>query len=137
MEKTALSVEIYWLIMTVIMTGLFWVPYIINRLREEGVGKALWNPNADPGPKAAWAQRMMAAHENAVENLVIFAPLVITVQLLGVNSNTTAMACLVYFVARLLHYIVFTLGVPVMRVITFVIGVAAQVTLALEIIKSL
>jgi len=135
MQNITLSIEIFWLTVTVAMTGLFWLPYIINRLYEEGVGRAIWNPNADPGPEALWAQRMMAAHENAVENLVIFVPLVLTVQILAINNDKTAMACVMYFSARFVHYLVFSFGVPVMRVATFSIGVVAQFILIFEILS--
>jgi len=136
MQNTILSTEIYWLTLTVTMTGLFWLPYIVNRLYEEGIFKAIWNPNPDAGPKAQWAQRMMAAHENAVENLVIFAPLVLIIQILGINNESTAMACAIYFFSRLAHYIVFSVGIPISRVILFSIGFYAQAVLAINILKS-
>ena len=77
---------------------------------------------------------MMQAHENAVENLVIFAPLVILIQMTGMNSKTTATACMIYFFTRLLHYIVFTLAAPLLRVITFLIGFAVQIILTLALL---
>jgi uncharacterized MAPEG superfamily protein len=40
----------------------------------------------------------------------------------------------VYFFARLAHYVVFTLGIPVVRVLAFAVGVAAQITLALALL---
>ena len=77
---------------------------------------------------------MMQAHENAVENLVIFAPLVILIQMTGMNSKTTATACMIYFFTRLLHYVVFTLAAPLLRVITFLIGFAVQIILTLALL---
>ena len=41
-EMLALSRELYWLVLTLLMTALMWVPYIGNRLREQGVLNALW-----------------------------------------------------------------------------------------------
>ena len=63
--------ELYWLTLTALMTGLLWLPYIANRLLEMGIPEAVFNPNSDPAPRAAWAKRMMNAHKNAVENLAI------------------------------------------------------------------
>ena len=135
MQNISVSKEIYWLTLTIAMSAVLWAPYIINRLYEEGVGKALWNPEPDAGPKAQWAVRMMAAHENAVENLVIFAPLVLIVQILGINNESTAFACALYFFSRLVHYIVFSIGIPVLRVVIYFVSFYAQVLLALAIIK--
>ena len=77
----------------------------------------------------------MAAHENAVENLVIFAPLVLVVQMLGINNEATATASAIYFFSRLAHYIFFSIGIPLARVVIYFISFYAQVVLAINIIK--
>jgi len=78
---------------------------------------------------------MMAAHTNAVENLVIFAPLVLVTQALGIATAVTAFACALYFWSRLAHVVVYTLGIPGLRTISFVAGFAAQALLVLAIFK--
>ena len=75
----SLSTELFWLVLSCMLTGLLWVPYIINRIIEHRPFPALWNPMPDVRPKAQWAERLMRAHENAVENLVVFAPLVLVI----------------------------------------------------------
>ena len=129
-----LSPELYWLTLTTLMTGLMWVPYIVNRLVEKSPLNAIWDPQGDTTTRVARADRMMRAHQNAVENLVIFAPLVLALQMASVSSSTTVTACAVYFFTRLAHYVVFTLGIPVVRVLTFAVGVAVQITLALALL---
>ena len=69
--------ELFWLTWTVILTGLMWVPYILNRCQVRGLGGAMANPARGDKPHAEWANRLMFAHDNAVENLVVFAPLVL------------------------------------------------------------
>jgi len=133
---TPFSNEILWLTLTVLMTSLFWVPYIINRMFELGILNAIWDPFGRTDSKKPWANRMMQAHENAVENLVLFAPLVILIQLMGLNSEVTAKACIVYFVARLTHYLSFTFAAPVLRVVTFLTGFGVQLFLALILLES-
>jgi uncharacterized MAPEG superfamily protein len=134
--STSLSTEFYWLVLTILMTALFWVPYILNRMLEQGIATALWDPHGVTDTRKAWARRMMQAHQNAIENLVLFAPLVILIQIMGLNSDASATACMVYFFARLLHYIVFTFAVPVLRIVTFLIAFAAQITLALQLLRA-
>ena len=36
--------ELFWLTWTVILTGLMWVPYILNRCQVRGLGGAMANP---------------------------------------------------------------------------------------------
>ena len=69
--------ELFWLTLTVILTGLLWVPYIINRCQVRGLTGAMANPSRNDKPHADWANRLMFAHDNAIENLIIFAPLVL------------------------------------------------------------
>jgi uncharacterized MAPEG superfamily protein len=127
--------ELFWLTLTVILTGLLWVPYVLNRIAIRGLFGAMGNPARDDKPHAEWASRMMFAHDNAVENLVIFAPLVLILAHLDYSTKWTVGACAVYFWARVAHLAVYTLGVPVFRTLTFAVGFFAQAVLALAIFK--
>ena len=127
--------ELFWLTLTVIMTGLMWVPYIVDRMAVRGVMGTLANPSAADAPQSSWAQRLMAAHMNAMENLIIFAPLVVITQLLSISTRVTGFACALYFWSRLAHAIVYTIGSPVVRTLAFFGGFIAQVILVLAIFK--
>jgi uncharacterized MAPEG superfamily protein len=122
-------------VLTVAMTGLFWVPYILDRIMVRGLMAAMANPSPKDTPQSAWAQRLMAAHINAVENLVVFARLVLTTRALGIATATTAFACALYFWARLAHVVIHTLGIPVLRTLSFAVGFVAQALLVLAIFK--
>ncbi|WP_321391991.1 MAPEG family protein [Emcibacter sp.] len=123
--------ELYWLTLTALMTGLFWLPYILNRLKEQGLGQAVFQGDANTAAQAPWAQRMMKAHKNAVENLVIFAPLVLVVHLAGLATALTASAAMIYFYTRLAHFIVYSLGIPALRTLAFAVGFVCQLVFAL------
>ena len=127
--------ELFWLTLTVIMTGLMWLPYILNRCQVRGLGGAMANPSRADKPQSEWANRMMFAHDNAIENLVIFAPLVLILNAADYSTKWTVMACAVYFWARLAHLLVYTFGIPVLRTLTFAVGFLAQVVLALAIFQ--
>ena len=47
----------------------------------------------------------------------------------------TVGACIVYFWARLAHYVVYTMGIPVARTLTFTVGWLAQAALVLAIFR--
>ena len=120
--------ETYWLAATVAMTAVFWVPYIVNRLAEHGWLNGLWDPHGITHTARPWADRMMRAHRNAIENLCIFAPLALMVAWTGAGTATTATAAMVYFFARLGHFVVFTFGV--LRVALFLVGFGCQAAMA-------
>ena len=130
-----MSKELFWLTLTVAMTGLLWVPYILDRIMIRGTMAAMANPSPTDAPQSAWAQRMMAAHANSVENLVVFAPLVLTAQALNIHTATTAFACAFFFWCRLAHAAVYTAGLPVLRTLAFTGGFIAQAMLVLAIFR--
>jgi hypothetical protein len=43
MTPGLLTPELFWLTLTVILTGLLWVPYILNRCQVRGMGGAMAN----------------------------------------------------------------------------------------------
>lgn len=129
--------ELLWLTLTVILTGLMWVPYILDRIMARGLMGAMDNPKRGDKPQSPWAQRLYFAHTNAVENLIIFAPLVLILDAQGHSTESTVIACAVYFWARLAHAIVYTMGVPVLRTLAFTVGFLAQAALALAVFGKL
>jgi len=129
-----MSAELYWLAFTVLMTALFPVPYVLNRIARRGLMATMANPSPDDPPLAPWAERGRRAHANAVENLVLFAPLAIAVHVMQRGDALTAGACALYFVSRLLHYVIYVAGLPVLRTLAYAGGLVAVVLLAARVL---
>lgn len=125
--------ELLYLALVTALTGLMWVPYIIDRVLVRGLIDAVGYPD-DAKPQSAWAQRLMKAHWNAVENLVIFATLVLLANALGVTGPAIATSAAVYFWARLVHAVCYTFAVPWVRTLSFVVGFLAQVCIAWQLL---
>ncbi len=132
-----MSKELFWLTLTVILTGLLWVPYILDRAYVRGLMGAMANPSPNDRPQSAWAQRLQKAHDNAVENLVLFAALVLTLNVMHHSTQSTVLACAVYFWARLAHAVIYALGLPVLRTLAFTVGFLAQAALVLAVFGKL
>ncbi len=129
--------ELFWLTLTVILTAVMWLPYVLNRIMVRGLFGAMANPSRNDKAQAEWANRMMFAHDNAIENLIIFAPLVLILSAIDYSTKWTVLACAIYFWSRLAHVIVYTFGVPILRTLTFTAGFVAQVMLILGIFQIL
>lgn len=129
--------ELMWLTLTVALTGVLWIPYVIDRIVVRGLMGAMANPSRDDKPQSPWAQRLYFAHTNAVDNLVVFAPLVLILDIMSHSTQSTVIACAVYFWARLAHAIVYALGIPVLRTLAFAVGFVAQVVLVLAVFGKL
>jgi uncharacterized MAPEG superfamily protein len=135
MTRELLTRELFWLTMTVGLTALMWIPYTINRVQVRGLMGAMANPSRNDAPQSEWANRMMFAHDNAVENLIIFAPLVLILNALDYSSTTTVLACSVYFWSRVAHLVLYTVGIPILRTVTFTVGFIAQAVLLIAIFR--
>jgi len=78
----------------------------------------------------------MHAHSNAVENLVIFAPLVLILHAADIKSDLTVIAVTIYFWSRLAHVFIYTFGIPYLRTISFFSGFIAQCILVKVLLMS-
>lgn len=131
----ALSSELFWLTLTAGLTGLLWIPYLINRILEIGPKETLGIPRLKTN--VPWADHFMRAHANAVENLVVFAPLVLMVNMSGMVSAMTALTCEVYFWARVVHVIAYVAAIPVLRTLAFTAGFFCQTFLVLRLLSTI
>jgi uncharacterized MAPEG superfamily protein len=125
--------ELTSLIWVTALTAILWIPYTLNTIAVRGLTDAVGYP-ADPKPLAGWAQKMKAAHANAVENLVVFAALVLIANAAGVSNETTVLACTVYLWSRVVHLLAYTFAIPWVRTLSFVAGFGCQVAIILQLI---
>jgi uncharacterized MAPEG superfamily protein len=66
-------------------------------------------------PCTGWAGRAQRAHHNMLENLVLFAALVLIAVLAQKTNSTTAAGAQLYFWARVVYAIVYLIGIPWLR----------------------
>ena len=128
-----MKTEVLYLVLVTTFTALIWVPYILDRIKTWGLADTVGYP-ANPKPQSPWALRMKAAHANAVENLVVFAALVLAAQAAGVSTGATAAACMIYFWTRVVHLLAYTFAVPWVRTLAFSVGFFCQMTLAWQLL---
>ncbi|NIP73201.1 MAG: MAPEG family protein [Gammaproteobacteria bacterium] len=118
---------------TALLTMLLWIPYILERIRVQGLLNAVGYPD-NPPPVSAWADRAQKAHYNAVENLAVFAPLVLASVIIGSANDATAAAAMAYFWARLVHYVVYTFKLPWLRTLSFFVAWLATLCVAWNVL---
>ena len=124
--------ELMYLTWVTILTGVLWIPYILDRMVVWGLIDTVSYP-AHPKSQSPWAARLIKAHSNAIENLVIFAVLVLIAQDAGVTGGAVATAAAIYFWARVVHVLAYTFAVPWIRTLAFVVGWGAQAMIAWQL----
>ena len=130
-----MSKELFWLSWTLAVTALFAFPYVLNRIFVRGVWGTLRNPSNSDVVLAPWAERAQRAQANATENLVVFAPAVIVISLLNLGNTTTVFACQLYFYSRLVHYVAYSAGIPVLRTLAYFGGWAGIAMLVYRLLS--
>ena len=119
-----------WLILILLFTGLMWLPYVFERIFRMGLMQAMGNSSEMNQNIAAWALRCQKSHSNAIEGLVVFAPLVLIAHTMQIDI---LIGIQIYCISRVLHYICYTLAVPLMRTATFFVSVGAQLYIGLAL----
>jgi uncharacterized MAPEG superfamily protein len=110
-----------------------WVPYVLDRFATWGIADTVGYPES-PKPQSGWARRMKAAHINAVENLVVFAALVLVANAVGLSNGATIFAASLFFWSRLVHVLAYTLALPWVRTLGFLGGFAAEAIFAWQLL---
>ena len=128
-----MKTELFYLALTAAFTGLLWVPYVLDRFFVWGIPDTVGYP-ANPKPQTAWADRLKKAHANAVENLVVFAALVLVANAAGITGKAIAMSAMIYFWARVAHAVVYAAGLPWLRTLAFTVAFFAQACIAWQIL---
>ncbi len=121
------------LVCVTILTGILWIPYVLDRIGVWGLTDTLGYPET-PKPQSPWARRLKSAHANAIENLAIFATLVLVANAIGLSNTSTVFAASLYFWARLVHVLAYTFAVPWVRTLAFVGGFVAQAMFAWQLV---
>jgi uncharacterized MAPEG superfamily protein len=130
-----MSTDLKYLALTAMLTAVLWIPYVVAQVMTNGF---LTPPNyADPTPRPLplWGRRADRTYINAVEVFAPFAALVVVAHLTGKADAMTAFWAMSFFWLRLLHAVVYLLGIPYIRTIVFTLGFVAIVGIFWEIIK--
>lgn len=128
-----MKTELFYLSWTAVLTGVLWAPYILDRFVRWGIADTVGYP-CNPKPQSPWAARLMRAHANAVENLAVFATLVLVAHAAGISNTLVAGASAIYFWARVAHAIAYTLALPWVRTLAFLVGFGAQAVIAWQLL---
>lgn len=126
--------ELHSLALVALTTSLMWIPYLLARVLVHGIWPALANPPSAPPALPPWADRAKRAHANAVENLAVFAPLVLIASAAGAADAMVVLAAQAYLAARVVHYVVYVLGIPIVRTLAFLCGFTATLVVGWRIL---
>jgi uncharacterized MAPEG superfamily protein len=120
----------HYLALSGLLTILLWTPYILERLFNWGLPTFLNNypegfPAKQPEP-ALWAQRAQRAHLNMVETMPAFIAVVLAAAYFSKADASIAATvgqwAMIFFVARVLHAVVYITGIPYLRTPVYLVS---------------
>jgi len=85
-------------------------------------------------PCTGWAGRADRAHRNMLQNLALFAALVLTAVLAGRTNGATLLGAQLFFWARLAYAFVYVAGIPWLRTAVWAASVIGLVLIFLQLI---
>ena len=132
-----MKTELFYLLLSAILTGLLWIPVVIGYVTSRGVLDDEAYKVAPTSPLPDWVNRANRAHVNAVENFAPFAAVVLIAHSAGVWTSVTETSAAVYFYARVAHAIVHVTGFSMFRARTVLFTVAwiAFLMFAIELLR--
>ena len=106
--------ELMLLAWAVLLTLVQAVVAVQGALMQVGLPMLAWNREGLPEMKG-WAGRAARAHRNMLENLVLFAALVLAAVVAGKTNNTTLLGAQIFLWARVAYAVVYVAGIPWLR----------------------
>ena len=81
-----------------------------------------------------WGGRAARAHRNMIENLVLFAALVLVAVAAGKTNDTTLLGAQIFFWARLAYALVYIAGIPWLRTGVWAVSVVGLAMIFLQLV---
>ena len=89
------------------------------------------------GEIPGWAGRAKRAHLNMIENMVLFAALVLIAAAAGKANAMTAMGAMIFFWARVAYAVIYVAGIAWLRTLAWFVSVIGMAMIAWELLKAM
>ena len=113
-----MTIEFTYLAAVTLLTLILRAIWMVNKVQIRGLGVVVGYPK-ESKPLSEWAHRLWVAHEDAIQSLVIFAILVILVEMSNLTDESTAIAAAIYFWSRLAHVFAYAFAFRWVKTIAF------------------
>ena len=128
-----MSVELTMLVWSVVLCLLQMVVSAQGAFNQVGLPMLAGNRENMPAI-VGWGGRAKRAHANMVENLVLFAALVLAAQVAGKTNDMTALGAQLFFWARVAYAGIYLAGIVWIRTGAWAVSIAGLVLILLQLI---
>jgi len=121
------------LVWAVALTVVQSVIAVLGAIQQVGLPRLAGNRENMPAI-TGWADRAARAHRNMLENLVLFAALVLVAQVAGKANANTALGAQLFFWARLVYAVVYVIGIPWLRTGVWGVSLAGLIMIFFQVV---
>lgn len=127
-----MSVELTMLAYSVALLLALIVVQAVSAIQTQG-GKTLAGNRDNLKPPSAFEGRTRRTLYNHIEAMAMFAPLVLIAAVSGKSNSMTVLGAQLFFYARVLYSASYLIGVPYLRSLIWMVGVAGIVIIFLAL----
>jgi len=131
-----MSPDLKYLLFSVFLTFVQMLVAAMGANQAVGLNTLAGNREGLPEIKG-WAGRAKRAHLNMVENMVLFAALVLIAAVAGKANAMTAMGAAIFFWGRVAYAVIYVAGIAWLRTLAWFVSVIGMVLIAVELLKAM
>ena len=128
-----MSPELSLLVWAVVLTLIQMLVALSGAALQVGL-PALTGNREGLAPFSGWVGRAQRAHHNMLENLVLFAALVLVAALTQKNNATTLLGAQLFFWARVVYAVVYLVGIPWLRTAVWTVSLVGLIMIFTQVV---
>ena len=125
--------ELLLLVWAALLTLVQAVVAVQGAMMQVGLSTLAGNREGMPELKG-WAGRATRAHRNMLENLVLFAALVLVAAIADKTNSTTLLGAQIFLYARIVYALVYIAGIPWLRTAVWTVSVVGLAMIFVQLI---
>ena len=129
-----MKAELMLLAWATVLTLVQAVVAVQGALMQVGLPKLAGNREGMPEIKG-WGGRAARAHRNMIENLVLFAALVLAAVVAGKTNDMTLLGAQIFLYARIAYAVVYIAGLPWVRTAVWGVSVVGLAMIFVQVVK--
>ena len=125
--------ELAYLVWSAVLTFILVLIAVSGATLQVGLPKLA--ANRDDLPElTGWAGRAQRAHRNMLENLILFAILVLVAHAVGVRNGMTVLGAQLFFWGRVAYAVLYIAGIPWARTAAWGVSVVGLLLILLQLV---
>ena len=128
-----MTLELTLLVWSVALTVVLAVIAVLGAMLQVGLPKLAGNRDDMP-EITGWAGRAVRTHHNMLENLVLFAILVLAAKALNISNASTVLGAQLFFYGRVAHSAIYLAGIPWLRTAAWAVSIVGLLLIFLQLI---